>query len=312
MSGFTNADGSGLVGGLTPAGNGQALKVDASGNLLVTGTSGGGSLTIADPTTPANKAAVDVTGALKVNATFGAASVGISDGTTSSQKLSVDASGKIGINNFPSTQPVSGSVSVSNFPTTQPVSGSISVSNLPATQASNITQLNGSGLSISNPFITEDQLRAWIVSGQGFSGTTGKLNAGAAITAAFSLFNPAGSGKNVLLYSLRLFYVGATAIHQAQLTTSDPAFGNAAVVGNNKAGGATSAIASNVTYANSNQGTLAGNAYDVIAASGGVTLEMFVNGSILLFPTGSGNGLAVYLGIPSANNWAVTARWIEF
>lgn len=297
MSGFTNADGSGLVGGLTPAGNGQALKVDASGNLLVSGTSGGGAITIADPNTPANKAAVDATGALKVNATFGAASVALNDGTTTSQKLAVDATGKLGINNFPATQPVSGSVSVSNLPTTQ---------------ASNISQLNGSGVGVSNPFITEDQIRAWIVNGQGFSGTTGKLNAGAAITAGYSLFNAAGSGKSILLYSLRLFYVGAPAVHQIQLTTSDPAFGSTAVVSNNKAGGASSAIASSVTYANSNQSSLAGNAYDVIAASGSVMLELFGNGSILLFPSGSGNGIAVYLGIPSANTWAVTARWIEF
>lgn len=40
MSGFIASDGSALVGGALPGGNGQALKLDAAGNLLV--NSGGG------------------------------------------------------------------------------------------------------------------------------------------------------------------------------------------------------------------------------------------------------------------------------
>ncbi len=79
MSGFTNADGSTLVGGQkSGTGQGQALQVDTSGNLLVNvavGGSGSSTVTIADPTTPANK-------------------------------LAVDASGKIGVNNFPATQSI--------------------------------------------------------------------------------------------------------------------------------------------------------------------------------------------------------------
>ncbi len=60
MSGFTNADGSTLVGGQKPSGQGQALQVDTSGNLLVNVAVGGGggagsTVNIADPTTPANK-----------------------------------------------------------------------------------------------------------------------------------------------------------------------------------------------------------------------------------------------------------------
>src|SRR6266516_2903174 len=93
MSGFTNADGSTLVGGQKPGGQGQALQVDTSGNLLVNVAVGGGggagsTVNIADPTTPANK-------------------------------MAIDASGKIGVNNFPATQPVSGTVNVGNFPTQQ-------------------------------------------------------------------------------------------------------------------------------------------------------------------------------------------------
>jgi len=62
MSGFTNADGSTLVGGQkSGTSQGQALQVDSSGNLLVNvaiggGGGGGGSVVnIADPTTSSNK-----------------------------------------------------------------------------------------------------------------------------------------------------------------------------------------------------------------------------------------------------------------
>ncbi|QBD76178.1 hypothetical protein EPA93_09215 [Ktedonosporobacter rubrisoli] len=43
MSGFLNNDGSGLVGGLLPSQQGQALQLDASGNLKVTGGGAPGS-----------------------------------------------------------------------------------------------------------------------------------------------------------------------------------------------------------------------------------------------------------------------------
>src|ERR1019366_2947572 len=178
MSGFTNSDGSTLIGAQkTGTSQGQALQVDTSGNLLVNvavggGGGGGGSVVnIADPTTPANK-------------------------------LAVDASGKIGVNNFPSTQPVSGTVSVGNFP---------------ATQSTNLSQVNGTVHSVNNPVLTEDQLRAWIVNGQGFSATTGKLTAGSAITGGISVFNPNASGKTLIILSLG-YIIGNNSFNQINLT----------------------------------------------------------------------------------------------
>jgi hypothetical protein len=41
MSNFVNGDGSALFGGLNPAGVGQALQVDGSGNLKISGGGGG-------------------------------------------------------------------------------------------------------------------------------------------------------------------------------------------------------------------------------------------------------------------------------
>lgn len=63
MTGFMNADGSSLVGGSNPSGVGQALKVDASGNLLVSGGGGGGSVNI----NQVNGAAIGITNPLLVS-----------------------------------------------------------------------------------------------------------------------------------------------------------------------------------------------------------------------------------------------------
>jgi hypothetical protein len=63
--GFTNSDGSSLIGAMNPSNVGQSLKVDNSGNLMVTSSGGAGSVVnIADPNTPANKLAIDASGRL--------------------------------------------------------------------------------------------------------------------------------------------------------------------------------------------------------------------------------------------------------
>ena len=78
-------------------------------------------------------------------------------------------------------------------------------------------QVDGSGSlkvasGVSNPVVTQDQIRAWINNGQGFSATTGKLMAPGQITGGFSVFNPAASGKTLLVYSLT-FFIGNTSFN---------------------------------------------------------------------------------------------------
>jgi len=72
-------------------------------------------------------------------------------------------SGSVGVNNFPSTQPVSGSVGVNNFPSTQPVSGSVGVNNFPSTQQVSGTVTANQG---TNPWVvTEAEPNAMFDSG---------------------------------------------------------------------------------------------------------------------------------------------------
>ena len=281
MSGFTNADGSTLVGAQkSGTSQGQALQVDSSGNLLVNvalgGGGGGGSVVnIADPTTPANK-------------------------------LVVDGSGKIGVNNFPTTQAVSGTVNVGNFPTTQPISGTVSVGNFPATQAINLSQVNGVAHSLNNPVITEDQIRAWIANGQGFTATTGKLTAGSAITGGLSIFNPNASGKTLIILSLS-YIIGNNSFNQLNLTTSDPALGTAVSAANNKAGSGTASVAS-CSSANTNVSP-AGTLNMSIGSASNTFTQAFANGNVLCIPPN--NGIAFYSNLSGTNSWAVTVTWVE-
>ena len=205
MTGFVNQDGSGLVGGLSPTGQGLALQLDASGNLKTTTALGGAATT---------------------------------------------------------------------------------------------------------PLITQDQIRTWIAAGQGFTGSTGKQNAAAAAAPlGLSVFNPVGSGKTLLLFSLKALFAGSNTTHVVTLTTSDPALGNAGVVTNNKAGSANTSVSS-TTYATANQ-TIAGTTHDYVQTAQNGTLEVFTNGDVVLLMPG--NGLTFWMNITVAGgNWGVTASWIEF
>lgn len=252
MSGFTNADGSTLVGGQkSGSSQGQALQVDTSGNLLVNiavgggGGGGGSSVNIADPTTPANK-------------------------------LAVDGSGKIGVNNFP------------------------------VTQAINLSQVNGTALSVNNPVITEDQFRAWIMNGQGFTATTGKLTSGSAITGGISVFNPNASGKTLIIFSLS-YVIGNNSFNQLNLTASDPALGTAVTVSNNKAGSTTASVTA-CSLANTTV-TPAGTLNMSIGSASNTFTQAFTNGNALIVP--SNNGIAFYSNLSSTNSWAVTLTWVE-
>jgi hypothetical protein len=219
---------------------------------------------------------LDGSGNLKVTSTGGGGSsvVNVADAVTPANKLAVDGSGRI---------------------------------TLAPNQSCNIAQWNGATPAVSNPVITEDQVRAWIVNGQSFSATTNKQTAAGAINAGFSIFNPAASGKTLLVYSLK-YTIGNNSFNTLNLTTSDPAFGSSLTVTNNKAGSATTSIASS-TFTNTNVAS-AGTVNDTIGSATNTMTQVLLNGDYLVLP--SGNGFAFYANLSGANAWCVSAEWIEF
>jgi hypothetical protein len=175
--------------------------------------------------------------------------------------------------------------------------------------AGNLKVTSG-GNPVTNPTITEDQIRAWIANGQGFSASTGILNSASGTNNyALSIFNPNTSGKNILIYSIQVANGsgGTTAI--LQRVTADPAF-TAVTPLNAKLGGSASAIAGHVSQATSNQ-TLSGT-YDQVITIASTTMELLTNGAVILLPNGSNNGLVAYIQTYSAAINSILMRWVEY
>ncbi len=174
----------------------------------------------------------------------------------------------------------------------------------------NLKTTTAMGGNASTPMITQDQIRAWISNGQGFTGSTGRQNAPASVAIyGLSVFNPNGSGKTLLVFSLKAVYAGANNTHLVTITANDPALGNAGLVTNNRAGSGTSSVAS-TTFATTGQ-TVAGSTHDFVQTAQNGTLEVFTNGDVVMLPPGY--GLAFWMSVTSAGgNWGVTASWIEF
>lgn len=351
MSGFTNSDGSTLIGGELPSGVGQALQLDSLGNLRVsgagsdTGTSGvvqnnNDAVTLAIAGGVAT-ALVQIAGSFVGTLNF---EVSPDNGTTwytlqgnqvGGSTLGTTATGpgawRFNIAGFTHVRvrlsPVtSGSASITLRTSREPYNvfltnasplGQTVMANsapvvLPSDQvvATNLKQINGAALSASNPNIVEQNIQNWIRQGQGFNGTSGTSSTGGAVNAVeFSLFNPAASGKNIYVYSLKVVANIAGNLAVATLITTDPALTAAAVTNLKPGSGVSSA---SVTYSSSAQ-TQTGTVLDRLVLPGNnAAQDFFANGAGMLLPAGSAYGIAVFINLTAAANWTVTGRWVEF
>lgn len=165
---------------------------------------------------------------------------------------------------------------------------------------------------LSMPTITEDRLRNWIINGQGFIGGTDVMNSATGTNNnPLCIFNPATSGKSILIYSFGLSSgtAGTSAISAfMQYVTANPGYSSAAVVVNARAGGSASAIASSCTFTTINQ-VIAGPSMQFVSST--TPIEMLSNGSVILLPAGSANGVTVFLQTYAVGIGNITARWIE-
>lgn len=167
--------------------------------------------------------------------------------------------------------------------------------------------------SANTPVTTYDQIRAYIAAGQGFVYSTGQQQSPASnVNLGLSVFNPSNSGKNILIYSLKMFYTGY-AMFFVSSTTADPALGSAAFVANAQLGNAHSSVSS-ATYTNANltppaaSGILEG----AQAAGNYAIADMLANNSVYMLPKGSANGLLLFFNSSSGNTWIATMKGIEF
>ena len=188
-------------------------------------------------------------------------------------------------------------------------SGIINGMNLDA--AGNL-KVSPGGNPVTNPAITEDQIRAWIANGQGFSASTGILNSAAGTNNyPLSIFNPNNSGKSILLYSIQVSNGSGGMTALLQLVTSNPAFANQITPINMKAGGPNLVLpAAAITAATTNQAIA--TPYEQVVTLASATLELLTNGAAILLPNGSNNGLVAYVQTYAAAINSILMRWIEF
>jgi len=146
---------------------------------------------------------------------------------------------------------------------------------------------------------------------QVFSATTTRVLAAGALTTGASLFNPANSGKTILIFSIKMGLNNNLIAGHATLTTSDPALGTTMTVANMKAGGATSAIASTLSYVNG-AATQSGTVFDFFQAVAGDFRELLSNFKVIVLPAGAANGVAVFPSIPASGYWVVTFTYAEY
>jgi hypothetical protein len=171
--------------------------------------------------------------------------------------------------------------------------------------------------AVANPFITEDQIRAYTIAGNAYSATTGKLTAPGAATLGFQLFAPANNTKNIMIYSLVLATANSGSHQIFKIAANVNSIAGwtdvAASITNNGASVATSTVTA--SYSNTNlTGGLLGTAREVAVLPTNSTLETPTNGECIWLPAGAGaiSGMVVYFGIAGANVWGITCEYLEF
>jgi hypothetical protein len=168
----------------------------------------------------------------------------------------------------------------------------------------NIAQWNGATPAVGNPVIGEDQLRAWIAAGQGFSATSNKLT----VTTSFgglSLFNPNASGKTMIVYSLK-YMVGGNAYNQVNYTTTDPALGTPVTPVNLLNGNGTAAVAVGSLVATG--ATPAGTLVDMTGNGTNANEQALSGGEVYIIP--ANKGIAFYSN-GTAVLWYASFGWVE-
>jgi hypothetical protein len=170
--------------------------------------------------------------------------------------------------------------------------------------------------------ITSDQLRYFLENGQQFVYTCAVGLATATnpslTVCGLSVFNPANSGKSILLFGIQPFVGGSSPNNQLRLTTVDPAgttgfTGTGMAASNAKAGALGVSVASLSSSPNGIAASPAtpGSFLRVFGLASNAMVEILSNGACYLLPPG--NGLAALIFVPTAAQlFGCTMAAVEF
>ncbi len=283
MTGYIGNDGSELAGGLNPSGQVQGLSVDNTGKLNVNASVSSGPTNI----TQINGAAVSRTNGLPISGDNGTTLVVLPVEALNSL-LKASLYGKV-------TNP-------GDTPLLLDASGRLQTANY----------INGQPIGVGTPYPSADQSRWAAVNDKAFLVNIGRLTVTAQTTSGYplSIFNPAVSGKDIVIYSIRVQANGGATENRLALTTVDPAYASAGSAQNLKAGSATASVAS-VTYDTAVHAMPASFLDDAQVANN-TPFEFIPAGSGIYLPKGSANGLTIWSSPNSAGTSLVTVRYIEY
>ena len=180
----------------------------------------------------------------------------------------------------------------------------------PLAQSSTIQVfLRATDHELRNPAPLLGNIQEYTLAGQAFIGNTGLLNL-AANSYPLSVFNPATSGKTIILYAVHGSASSAGSngdVLYLQTTTSDPAYANAVTPVNAALGAALKSVVS-CTYAATNTGP---NTPYLQAESSAGPIELLSNGAVIVLPAGSANGVTAYMQTFGSGFINIVMKWIE-
>jgi hypothetical protein len=157
----------------------------------------------------------------------------------------------------------------------------------------------------SGPTITDTQVQALIFSGQAFSLGMASTSSGSTGNYGIQIYNPAASGKTLLVYSMQFFDTSTSVITLLTSTTQqNPTTPTNMAATNLYLNNATSFVG----VANYAGGTWTPTGTVLQTAIG--TGEIFGNGSYVIIPPGY--GLFAYASVTSGSSYSVMARCLQF
>ena len=152
-------------------------------------------------------------------------------------------------------------------------------------------------------------IQSSIVNGQGYGVTYTQTIGGAAQgNYAISIFNPSTSGKNVLVFSVKVMQNYSNTTGWIYTTSADPAYNTnlSSAIVNMKDGGPASVLGSHVTANSASVAFPSGNAVEMALGNPELVPDDCV------YSLTPGNGLSAFVFAANSQEYAIAIKWLEY
>jgi hypothetical protein len=164
-------------------------------------------------------------------------------------------------------------------------------------------------IGFSGESLASDMIRQWIRNGQVYSANSSLTVGGAGQGYyALSIFNPATSGKDILVISTRAMENFGQTVINSFSSNADPAYDTAITPVNLYLGGTASQLAGHVT---ANQNGSISFPSNLIEQMSQADAELLRNGAAYLLPKGTAKGIIVATYVQNSQNVGLSLKWAE-